>query len=588
MFNTNIKTKIKYFAYVRKSTEGEERQALSIDSQKDKAKEFFKSLDVVEILEERHSAFSPCSRPVFEEMIRRIKRGEAQGIIAWHPDRLSRNEIDASTITYLVRTGVIADLKFGSYNFDNSPEGIMMLQLALSQSQYFSSKLSKDVKRGIEKKFDMGWHANLASEGYLNKIDDDKGMRRIIVDKKRFPLMRKAFDLMLTGNYTPPQVLKKLNDEWGYRRYKRRKTGGKPLSKSAFYRILNNPFYAGIIRYNGKEKIGKHKAMITLEEYDRIQVFLGRNGNPRAKTREFAFTGAIKCDECGCQVTAEAKRKYIKSENKVKNYTYYHCTHKRKDYKCKQKSVEEQDLKNQIDNKLKTFALNPKFKDLAFYIIDDLAENAESTDTKINENVIKTIDKTKQELKNLNRMRVKEFIDDDEYLEQRNELKREINKLEQNVDKKEEANNNWVIPTKEIFELATHGRLKLKQGTKEEQKAVLNKLGSNQALKDGILNIERAKWILPIENSRDKINSINPRLEPPESTINKAQNKAFNLACATLRRERDSNPRRAFTLTSLAGTRFQPLSHLSIINFQLSIFLSVFYLCIIIEIYLTK
>jgi len=73
------------------------------------------------------------------------------GIIAWHPDRLSRNEIDASTITYLVRTGVIHGLKFGSYNFDNSPEGIMMLQLALSQSQYFSSKLGKDVKRGLEK-----------------------------------------------------------------------------------------------------------------------------------------------------------------------------------------------------------------------------------------------------------------------------------------------------------------------------------------------------------------------------------------------------------------------------------------------------
>lgn len=125
-------TKIKYFAYLRKSTEGEERQALSIESQKDKVKEFFSGLDIVDYFEERHSAFKPYNRPAFEEMIKRINNGEAQGIIAWHPDRLSRNEIDASTITYLVRTGVILDLKFGSYNFDNSPEGIMMLQLALS------------------------------------------------------------------------------------------------------------------------------------------------------------------------------------------------------------------------------------------------------------------------------------------------------------------------------------------------------------------------------------------------------------------------------------------------------------------------
>jgi DNA invertase Pin-like site-specific DNA recombinase len=149
---------IKYFAYVRKSSEGEEKQALSISSQLDKAKEFFSDLNIVEVLEEKHSAFKPYSRPVFENMIKRIRKGEATGIIAWHPDRLSRNEIDASTVTYLVRTGVIDDLKFGSYNFDNSPEGIMMLQLALSQSQYFSSKLGKDVRRGLEKKFQMGYN----------------------------------------------------------------------------------------------------------------------------------------------------------------------------------------------------------------------------------------------------------------------------------------------------------------------------------------------------------------------------------------------------------------------------------------------
>lgn len=115
------KDKIKYFAYARKSTEGEERQAISIESQKDKIKEFFSDLEIVQTFEERHSAFIPYNRPAFKEMIERIQNGEAQGIITWHPDRLSRNEIDAATITYMIRMGQIKDLKFGSYNFDNSP-----------------------------------------------------------------------------------------------------------------------------------------------------------------------------------------------------------------------------------------------------------------------------------------------------------------------------------------------------------------------------------------------------------------------------------------------------------------------------------
>ena len=107
----------------------------------------FGDLDV-EFIEETHSSFFPYNRPIFADMIERIKKGERQGLIAWHPDRLSRNEIDAATITYMIRTAEITDLKFGSYYFDNSPEGIWMLQMALSQSQYSSAKLSKDVKRG--------------------------------------------------------------------------------------------------------------------------------------------------------------------------------------------------------------------------------------------------------------------------------------------------------------------------------------------------------------------------------------------------------------------------------------------------------
>ena len=165
--------KTAYFAYVRKSTEGAERQALSIESQKDKIKECFADVAIAGVIEERRSAFLPSNRPQFTAMIQRIRNGEAQGIITWHPDRLSRNEIDAATITYMIRTGQIKDLKFGSYHFDNSPEGIMMLQLALSQSQYSSAKLSKDVKRGLEKKVAMGWFPSPAPAGYLNAPDKE-------------------------------------------------------------------------------------------------------------------------------------------------------------------------------------------------------------------------------------------------------------------------------------------------------------------------------------------------------------------------------------------------------------------------------
>ena len=161
--------KLRYAVYIRKSSEEEERQVLSLDSQRDKIIERFSDLNIVTWIEpESKSAFEPDKRPLFKEVLNLIDTGKIDGIIAWHPDRLSRNEVDASAITWRVRQGKIKDLKFASgFGFDNSPEGMMMLQMTMSQSQYFSAKLSKDVRRGNERKRQVGQLTGRAPEGYL-------------------------------------------------------------------------------------------------------------------------------------------------------------------------------------------------------------------------------------------------------------------------------------------------------------------------------------------------------------------------------------------------------------------------------------
>ncbi len=196
----NDKTnKLRYVLYVRKSTEDEEKQVLSKDAQKDKCEEQFKNLNIVKVLDESKSAFEPDKRDVFKQVLEMLDNGEADGIMAWHPDRLSRNEVDASSITWRVRKGIIKDLKFASFSFENSPEGVMMLQMTMSQSQYFSAKLSKDVKRGNQQKRKTGGITGIAPEGYLN----DRINKTVYKDPERFPLLRKAVDLMLTLLYVP-------------------------------------------------------------------------------------------------------------------------------------------------------------------------------------------------------------------------------------------------------------------------------------------------------------------------------------------------------------------------------------------------
>lgn len=538
---TTTINKIKYFAYVRKSTEGDERQALSIDSQKDKVKEFFSGLDIVEVLEEKHTAFKPYSRPVFAEIIKRINKGEAQGIIAWHPDRLSRNEIDASTITYMVRTGLIKDLKFGSYNFDNSPEGIMMLQLALSQSQYFSSKLGKDVKRGLEKKFEMGWQPNKAPEGYLNKREDIKGLSTIIVDKTNFPLLRRAFDAMLTGRYSVPEILDKLNNEWGFKTKRMKSWGGKPMARSALYRTFTNPFYAGIINYAGKENRGKHKPMISLEEYDKIQTILGRDGKPRNQKRDFAYTGLIHCKECGCLITAHTKHKTIRHTGELRSYTYYFCTHKRIDYMCQQPAITKNDLEAQVEKELEKYQIRPEFLELGLEIIKELETEEITKDLAVKTNIGKSAESLKEEIKNLTKMRCRDLIGDEEYLESKNELTRELAKLDvKTVDY--DIEEKVIKLTKETFNLAIYGRKRLMDGDNETKKEVLTHLGWNWTLENKKLEMLAYKWLEPIEKSQSLLNDKIARLELAEMPINKRRNELLDSLRPILRRVRDSNP----------------------------------------------
>src|SRR6266540_7081363 len=94
----------RYFIYCRKSTEAEDRQVLSIESQTNELQRLAEKqgLSVLAILTEARSAKAP-GRQVFNELMQRIYRGEAQGIICWKLDRLARNPIDGGAIIWAIK-----------------------------------------------------------------------------------------------------------------------------------------------------------------------------------------------------------------------------------------------------------------------------------------------------------------------------------------------------------------------------------------------------------------------------------------------------------------------------------------------------
>src|SRR5208283_2558 len=186
----------KYFLYARKSTDVEDKQVLSIDAQINELREFAEreQLGIVAELIEKRSAKIP-GRPIFNDVLTRIEAGEADGILAWHPDRLARNSVDGGRIIYLLDTGKISTLKFPTVRFESDPQGKFMLNIMFGQSKYYVDSLSENTKRGLREKVRRGEIPGPAPIGYIN----DYRTKQIFVDRERAPIVKEAFERYATG-----------------------------------------------------------------------------------------------------------------------------------------------------------------------------------------------------------------------------------------------------------------------------------------------------------------------------------------------------------------------------------------------------
>jgi site-specific DNA recombinase len=450
----------------------------------------WKDIEVVDVYEKSFSAKAP-GRALFSKMIERVEAGEAQGIIAWHPDRLARNSIDGGRIIYLLDTGCLKDLRFATFTFENNSQGKFMLSIVFGYSKYYVDSLSENIRRGIKTKTENGWLSGLAPVGYLN----DKATRSIVPDPDRFSLIKEMWRLMLTGAYSPRKIMDIANHEWGLRTVKRKRSGGKVLSLSAVYRILNNPFYAGILQREGKTYPGKHEAMVTLDDFDRVQELLGRPRQPRPKTREWAFTGLIRCGACGLAVTAEERTNRFGS-----HYTYCHCTKRRIDRWCGEPYVPVAELERQIVEFLREITIPDRFHVWLIAKLDRVAERGKNADAARRRSLEPARMSVEKELDNLTKLRIRDLLTDEEYLKQRQELEREHVKIAQSLKAADQPGDRFE-PARSLVSFSNRAVSWFEAGDLRTKRLILFIVGLNPLLKSKKLSIDARKpfrrWTKP-------------------------------------------------------------------------------------------
>jgi site-specific DNA recombinase len=476
----------RYFSYCRKSSEDEDHQILSIESQKTELTRYAERehLHIVGLKEEARSARSP-GRPIFNDMLKQIERGKADGILAWHPDRLARNALDGGQIIQLLDTGKLNSLRFPTYTFENTPQGKFMLAIMFGQSKYYVDSLSENIRRGNRTKRERGWLTNRAPLGYLN-ARSETGEKIIVPDPDRFQIIRRLWELLLSGAHSVPEIRELATNQMGFRSRKCKRTGGGPLSSAGIYAMFSNPFYAGQLVHAGRWYPGKHEPVISLAEFERAQHLLGRVGRARASAHVFAYTGLIRCGTCGAGVTAEAKTNRYGS-----HYVYYHCTRKKRGVDCREKCVEERQLEEQILAFLSDAHVSDEELREPLAIIEQERRKERQCGDDVLRSVRQALAACERNLGNLTKLRYRDLIGDEEFIRQKNELVKEECLLKERMERL--RTENWIEPSRNLFLFSNRAMFWLTHGTVLEKRLILATIGSNLLLSAKEISIDVKK-----------------------------------------------------------------------------------------------
>lgn len=350
------KTKIRYVLYARKSTESDEKQALSIESQ---VKEMLTiadrdNLTVVDIRRESHSAKESGGRPVFREVLEDIRRGRYNGILTWAPDRLSRNAGDLGSVVDLMDETKLLEIRTYGQHFKNSPNEKFLLMILCSQAKLENDNKSINVKRGLRTRCEMGLRPGPAIVGYLNEKRMDKKCE-VVIDPERAPIVKQMFEKVAYEKWSGRKLYHWLKFDLNFKTAK----GNKGVALGNIYLILQNPFYYGVFEYpkkSGNFYKGKHEPIISKELFDIVQEQIKSQVLRTQEPKEFAFTKMMTCGLCGSGICADEKFKKLK-DGSVKRHIYYGCTRSR-DKNCKCGYINEVELIQQFENLIDQVNIN--------------------------------------------------------------------------------------------------------------------------------------------------------------------------------------------------------------------------------------
>lgn len=256
--------------------------------------------EVAKVYIERAESAKSDDRPVLQAMLKELPALGVRCLIVHKVDRLARNRLDDATL-YQRLVGMGIKLVSASENIDETPAGQLMHGMLATFAEYYSNNLATEIMKGLRRKHEQGGTPHKPPIGYLSKREliGSQDIRSVMVDEQRAPLVKLAFSLYATGQWTLHKLAAHLERE-GLRSRGTRRYPERPLSNSRIHAMLHNPYYMGVVVWNGQRYPGKHEPLVDQDTFDRVQLLLAgaRVGGERPQKHEHYLRGSIFCEEC--------------------------------------------------------------------------------------------------------------------------------------------------------------------------------------------------------------------------------------------------------------------------------------------------
>jgi DNA invertase Pin-like site-specific DNA recombinase len=483
-----------YIGYIRVSTVKQGTKGVSLQEQRDAILRYAErnQFPITIWLEEMETA-AKQGRPIFNQALKLLRGGKAQGIILHKLDRGARNLRDWAAIGELSDQGI--EVHFVTESIDlQTRGGRLSADIQAVVAADYIRNLKEETRKGFYGRLKQGLYPLQAPLGYL----DQGGGKPKTIDPVMGPLIRRAFELYGTAQYNLETLAGEL-----YRLGLRSKSGGK-VKISSLSVVLNNTFYIGLICIHKTNEtfVGIHEPIIGKALFDRVQAVLTGKTNTRSQKHNYPYRRMLSCAACRYSLIAERQ----------KGHVYYRCHTK----SCPQPCVREETIGAEVSQFFQKVRYDDQEREYYKARIATLKTTWASRQEDETKNLTLKQSQTTDRLNRLTDAYLDQALDKTMFEERKKSLLLEQKGVEENL--MNTRRNNGASPDKlEIFlELAGDAWLSHKLATPEDAREMLNVFTSNRLAEGQKIDLKPSISFQEIVN-RPKIDGCAPERAIPRT-----------------------------------------------------------------------